>query len=242
MKYLLSLCLLLLLCNDTFAQGRQIDLSCEIVDPMPGDSFVSPGTRNIKVLIYNNGPDTLQPMDEYSVKFTFSAFHMFPEFKKFNAYLKPGYSTVYQRIIDVDYSGDVAEMQFCAEAYAYRIGRDSIQQEKKESRDNNKHCVTTSHIDSNINSTKEMGKNFQITLFPNPVMSNNVTVHHKHGCSKIEVYNCNAQLARSQFTSPNSIVTTVDCEGLIPGLYYIQVLGNNGISRQKFIVQQHSIA
>lgn len=215
---LVSICLSF----SVFGQGRSIDLRTIITDPADGDSFVSPSKRLVTVYLVNNGPDTIWPKDEFSVKFIFSAFHIFPQFLSFGQYVYPGDSFRYQRELDISYSGDVASMKFCAEAFAFSKGRDSIRSETGITDENNKHCITTKHIDSADNASVSQHLTTNTTsVYPNPTLGS-TTVTCRQEIQSVTILNVNGQVVKTlDNVSSNSV--TVSLQEQRSGIYFLQI-------------------
>jgi hypothetical protein len=233
MRTLFVLCIIFVMAFDVQAQGRKIDLAAKITNPMDGDSFVSPRNRVISVYLFNLGPDTIISKDEYSVKFIFSAFHIFPEFERFNTTILPGDSFLYQRELNIAYSGDVDEMKFCTEVYAFSRGRDSIRVESETMLDNNKHCVTTSHIDSSAFSDVNAIETQGISCYPNPVTSS-LNIKSPEPIISAKVIDLNGQtvLFKKQVNMHN---LKIDMSDYAPSVYFIQTETKSGVSTQKVI-------
>jgi hypothetical protein len=219
---------------ECYGQGRDIDLKITISDPKSGDSFVSPSKRLITVFLHNNGPDTIIPKDEFYVEFIFSAFHIFPKFVSFGKVVLPGDSFMYQRELDIKYSGDVSSMKFCAEAYAYSLGRDSIQSEKVPYLKNNKDCILTRHIDSNdYSNTNFREEEANFICYPNPAQ-NTFTVSSKSQIISASLFDINGKnLIHVTPSSDDTAQFTIT--GYPPGLYFITVRTELGTYNQKII-------
>lgn len=220
----------------SFGQGRTIDLSIHITDPAPGDSFVSPSKKTVTVFLINNGPDTIIPKDEFHVEFIFSAFHIFPKFLSFQSTVLPGDSFKYQRELDIDYSGDVASMKFCAEAFAYSKGRDSIKTETGIGLKNNKHCVTTTHIDSAKNSSITSLNHNKASIFPNPT-SDQVSITSQEVIQSCYITDLKGRLVQTH-SEVNTSTFTLDFKPFSPGIYFVTINSNKGVYTEKVIRTQ----
>jgi hypothetical protein len=218
------------------AQGRSIDIASKIIDPTEGDSFVSPTKKTVSVYLYNLGPDTILPKDEYSVKFIFSAFHIFPQFHQFNTTIYPGDSFLYQQVLDINYSGDVESMKFCTEAFTFSNGRDSIKRETGDARLNNKHCVTTKHIDSTKTSNVAHMNRSKFKIYPIPA-SAYLSVESSDIIESVWLFSTSGALIHSS-QNINSLITGIDINDYKSGVYYLALKTINGTNREKIIIAQ----
>ncbi|MFT5725451.1 MAG: hypothetical protein ACI9JN_002576 [Bacteroidia bacterium] len=229
----LFLILISLVSIDIFGQGRDIDIGIKITDPQDGDYFVSPSKRLITVYLYNYGPDTIIPKDEFYVEFIFSAFHIFPKFLSFDKTVIPGDSFMYQRELDINYSGDVESMKFCAEAFAYSKGRDSIRSETGFHLNNNKNCVQTKHIDSSSFLDVIDINDLVISSFPNPV-EKQLSIHANQLIANISVFNLKGQLLYVK-KHVNTLDYTFNMSNFTTGIYFLSVETEAGMFTQKII-------
>lgn len=234
MRTLITVLSIFCLCTYAAAQGRAIDLASKIVDPQEGDSFVSPTKKIVSVYLYNLGPDTIIPKDEYSVKFIFSAFHIFPQFKKFNTTLYPGDSFLYQRELDINYSGDVEQMKFCTEAFSFSNGRDSIKRETGDARINNKHCITTKHIDSSMTSSIGENATHVVTIWPNPA-SDYLTIESSDVIEYVKVFSSTGAHLISLSNGPSQHVI-FDTQSFLSGVYFFAIKTSKGSYMEKVII------
>ncbi|MFT5513371.1 MAG: hypothetical protein ACI8SE_001778 [Bacteroidia bacterium] len=216
------------------AQGRSIDIASKIVDPMEGDSFVSPTKKTVSVYLYNLGPDTIIPKDEYSVKFIFSAFHIFPQFHQFITTLFPGDSFLYQQELNINYSGDVESMKFCTEAFAFSSGRDSIKREIGDARLNNKHCVKTRHIDSTMTSNVVYMNRSKFKIYPIPA-SAYLSVESSDILESVRLFSTSGALIHS-IQNIHSLTAEIDINDYDSGIYYLSLKTINGTNLEKVII------
>jgi hypothetical protein len=228
-----------ILTNSLFlnAQGRKVDAGIKVLNPIPGETIESRRQAYVcKVMINNNGPDTIKWTDFISLKITFGNVIFKPPAAYIGNDMLPGGSDTFTFKLVMKFDTDNDNVPFCAELSVYAMNNDSIKKEIGSGLLNNKSCITVNHRNKLSISFKE---NKPISIFPNPTNSklyiNKLDSDIKDG--NVSIFDLSGRLVLSQNCNFRNEVFEIDNLMLSPGIYNLKFEGGGKIWFFKLVVE-----
>ncbi|MFT4523657.1 MAG: hypothetical protein ACI8ZN_002612 [Bacteroidia bacterium] len=218
---------------------RKCDIGVDILTPVEGYTFRSPGLDSSIIVIRNLGPDTIIQVDNFAVTFSFAGFVYITKSGTFGKTLIPGDSLIYTGALKMIGTNPVDSIELCVKkiiAYSHPNfnGRKLIiEKEGGETFGNNSTCIIVNHaMFSGVTPLETDTEGF--VIYPNPAFTEiklSGTVQPK----SYRILTVDGKTIKSSTTSNLKHISVVD---LLAGYYLLEVTSeNNLILYYKFLKQ-----